>query len=190
MAREGFSPPQLFLSYGMIAAGALLVARRPGCRALLVLDWARLFLVAGGLLALLFLAERWLSRRLRRTSRDYPYALAVLVGLFGLSVALVAIVDTSFTRGTPRVLRPVVRGWQSTWTASGGTPGLPHEQRRFEALYADVESWRVPGETLRIPVSPEVQERAAGPGPHVLEVIARPGFLGVEYVEAVRLVTP
>lgn len=188
--RDGISPPQLFLSYGLVAAGALLVARCPGSGALLILDWPRLFLLAGGAVALLFLAERLLSRTLRRESAAYPYGFAVAVGLFGLSVGLVAAVNGNLAREPARVLRPAVRGWEGAkQAAAAGTPPLLREGR-FVEMIVTVESWRVPGETIRIPVSVEAQERAQGPGPHVLEVIAPAGFLGVEYVEAVRLVTP
>lgn len=188
MQREGFSPPQLFLSFGLIAAGSLLVAERPGTRALLILDWPRLFLLSAGALAVLFAAERWLSRRTRRAARAYPYAFAVLVGLFGLCVTIVAAVNTIPAGAPSRVLRPAVRGWHSAW--QGGNATLPRELRKTEAMYADVESWRDPGQIIRIPVSAEAQETAQGPGPHVLEVVAPAGFLGVEYVQAVRLVTP
>ncbi len=191
MRRDGFSPPQLFLSFALVAAGAVLVAERPGSRALLILDWPRLFLVAGAAIALLFLGERLLSRRVRRESRAYPYAFAILVGLLGASVTLACAVNCSFAREPDRVLHPPVRSWVSAWQASGGEPGHhPRNEGRFEAMYADVESWRDPGQVIRIPVSIEAQEAAQGPGPHVLEVVAPTGLLGIEYVQQVRLVTP
>ncbi|HYD42787.1 MAG TPA: hypothetical protein VEB43_18295 [Anaeromyxobacter sp.] len=189
MAREGFSPPQLFLSYGLVAAGALLVAERPGSHALLILDWRRLFLLAGVAAAVLFVAERWLSRGVRRESRDYPYRFAILVGLFGLSVTLVGAVNGSFARTPPRVVRVAVRGWESTKHATG--PPVPlREEGGLDPVVAVAESWIEPGATIRIAVSPEAQEQAEGPGPHALELELAPGFLGVEYVQAVRLVTP
>lgn len=185
MPREDFSPPQLFASLAIVAGGALLVAQRPGTRALLILDWARLFLLAGAAVALLTLAERWLSRRVRKESRAYPYGLAILFGLFGLSVALASAVNASFARRPPRVLRPAVHGWERAKPPTAER--LPMDQAEVHEVIAVVESWRAPDEVIRIPVSVRAQEEA-GPGPHVLEVIAPPGFLGVEYVEAVRLV--
>lgn len=189
MAREGFSPPQLFFSYGLVAAGALLVAERPGSHALLILDWRRLFVLAGAVAAALFVAERWLTRRVRRESRDYPYRFAILVGLFGLGVTLVGAVNGSFARSPPRVVRVAVRGWESTKHAAG--PPVPLDAGgRLQPVVAIAESWIEPGATIRIAISPEAQEEAEGPGPHVLELDVAPGFLGVEYVKAVRLVAP
>jgi hypothetical protein len=187
VARQDFSPPQLFASWAIVAGGALLVAERPGTRAVIILDWPRLFLLAGLAVAVLFLAERWLSRRVRKESRAYPYHLAVLFGLFGLSVALASALNASFARRPPRVLRPTVRAWERAKPPTAER--LPLEQAQVREVIAVVESWRDPGEELRIPVSVRAQEEA-GPGPHLLEVIAPPGLLGVEYVETVRLVAP
>ncbi len=187
MAREGFSPPQLFLSYGLVAAGALLVAERPGSHAVLILDWRRLFLLAAVAAAALFAAERWAMRGVRRASRDYPYRFAILVGLFGLGVTLVGAVNGSFARAPPRVIRVAVRSWESTKHAAG--PPVPLDaDPRPEPVVAVAESWIEPGTTIRIAISPEAQEQAEGPGPHVLELDVAPGFLGVEFVRAVRLV--
>lgn len=190
MQPERFSPPQLFVSYGVIAAGAVLFARHPGTRALLILDWPLLFLLGLAALALLFAAERYLSRTLRREVQAYPYRFSVLVALFGVSVVLVGVVNGNFARSPPRVVRPTVIAWRSSQqTAASGSPA-PQREGRFEPMLAEVESWREPEATILIPVSIEAQEQAQGPGPHVLEVVVPPGFLGVEYVEAVRLVTP
>jgi hypothetical protein len=187
MPRPGYSPLQLFLSYGAIGAGAWLVAAQPGCDALLILDWSRLFLLAACAAAGLLLAERLASRRFRREEPgSYPYAFAVAVVLFGLGVALVGAVNGHFARTPPRVLRPVVRGWDAAKPAYAGV-GPPRESR-FEDALVTVDSWRRPGETLRIPVSAAAQEAASGPGPHALEVVVADGLLGIEYVEAVRLV--
>ncbi len=191
MARETtFSPAQLFSSWAIVAGGALLVAERPGTRALLILDWPRLLLLAGAGGALLFLAERWLSRRVRKESRAYPYHLAILFGLFGLCVALASAVNASFARRPPRVLRPAVRGWERAKPPT--VERLPADQARAQVheVIAVVESWRAADEEIRIPVPMPAQEELPEPAPRTLEVIAPPGFLGVEYVEAVRLVEP
>ncbi len=189
MARAGFSPPQLFVSYGMVAAGAWLLARHPGTRAVLILDWMRLLLLALAVAVPLYALERRLSRRLRRDAEAYPYGKSVLAALFGLGVTLVGAVNGSFARAPPRVVRVAVRGWESTKHAAG--PPVPlHADGRPQPVVAVAESWIEPGATIRIAISPEAQEQARGPGPHALELDVAPGFLGVEYVKAVRLVTP
>ncbi len=187
MPREDFSPPQLFSSWAIVAGGALLVAERPGTRAVIILDWPRLFLLAGLAVAVLFFAERWLSRRVRKESRAYPYHLAILFGLFGLSVALASALNASLARSPPRVLRPAVRGWERAKPPTAER--LPPDQAHVHEVIAVVESWREPDEVIRLPISVRAQEEA-GPGPHLVEVIVPPGFLGVEYVKAVRLVAP
>jgi hypothetical protein len=190
MQQERFSPPQLFVSYGIIAAGAVLFARHPGSRAVVILDWPLLFLLSVVALAPLFLAERRLSRALRQEAQAYPYRGSVLVALFAVSVVLVGVVNGNFARSPPRVLRPTVVAWQATQKIAAGDMPVPEREGRFEPMLAEVESWRDPEETIVLPVSIEAQEQAQGPGPHVVEVVVPPGFLGVEYVEAVRLVTP
>jgi hypothetical protein len=187
MAREGFSPPQLFCSYGLVAAGAWLLARHPGSGAVLILDWTRLLLLALAAAAPLYLAERRLSRRLRGASAVYPYGMSVLAALFGLSVTLVGAVNGQLARTPPRRVRVAVHGWESTKHAAGPPVPLDADPRPAPVV-AIAESWFEPGATIRIAVSPEAQEQAEGPGPHVLELDVAPGFLGVEYVKAVRLV--
>jgi hypothetical protein len=190
---QRFSPAALFLSLGAIGLGAALAARHPGSRALFVVDWAKLFLFALPATALLFVVERLLSRAHRREEPEvYPYPGAVVLGLFGLAIALLALLNGQLPHAT-RSVRPVVRGWLLQEQAIPTMFGVPESQssqmraKRREG-YVAVEAWWDRETQLRLPVTPDQVAESEEPGAHAVELVVADGALGIEYVEAVRVV--
>lgn len=193
MAKTGFSPVALFLALGAVALGAGLAASHPGSRALFIVDWAQLFLMAAPLAALLFAVERRLSRARRREEpASYPYPGAVALGLFGVSVFVLALANGQLRR-TTRVVRPAVHGWLAQDLPIPTMFGVPQAQsaafraKKREA-YVAVEAWWDRETELKLPVTDEQLRRWEEPGRHVVELVVAQGALGVEFIEDVRVV--
>lgn len=192
MALRRFSPPALFLGFGAVALGAALVVSHPGSRAVFIVDWGWLFLLAVPATGLLFLLERRLSRAHRRAEPElYPSGGALALGLFGVAVALLALLNGQLRRST-RVVTPVVHGWYTEARAIPTMFGVPQSQsapmraRTREAQVA-VEAWWDRETELRLPVSAEQFAVAESPGPHPVELVVADGALGIEYIEEVRV---
>lgn len=192
MALRRFSPPAMFLGFGAVGLGAALVVSHPGSRALFIVDWGLLFLMAVPATGVLFLLERLLSRAHRRAEPDlYPSAGPVVLGLFGVAVALLALTNGQLRRST-RVVTPVVHGWFSEARAIPSMFGVPQSQSagvRAKAYQAQVavEAWWDQATELRLPVSAELMALAEGPGHHRVELVVADGALGIEFIEAVRV---
>lgn len=192
-AERRFSPAALFLTFGAVALGAALAARHPGSRALFVVDWAKLFLFALPATALLFGLERRLSRAHRREVPEvYPYPGAVVLCLFGVAIALLALLNGQLPHAT-RIVRPVVHSWLMQEQPIPTMFGVPQSQSRFVRAkrregYVAVESWWDREMELKLPVTEEQIAESEAPGKHVVELVVADGALGIEYVEAVRVV--
>ncbi len=194
MAKFGFSPPALFIGLGSVALGASLAANHPGSRALFIVDSGKLLLLAVPLAIALLLVERRLSRRYRREEpASYPAAGMVLIGLFGLSIAALALANGQLRRST-RTVCAVVHSWRYQEQAIPTMFGVPQSQsaavraKRREAFVA-VEAWWDPLTELRLPVTAEQVAVAESPGRHPIELVIADGALGVEFIEAVRVLT-
>lgn len=192
MAKIGFSPSALFLGMGSVALGVALAARHPGSRALFIVDWLRLFLIALPVAVVLFLVERRLSRAYRREEpASYPYPGLVFVGLFGVSVALLALVNGQVGHRT-RTLPAVVHNWMYQDQAIPTMFGVPQSQSaavraKRRVAFVAVEAWWDRLTELRLPVTAEQLELAQSPGQHPVELVVADGALGIEYVEEVRV---
>ncbi len=194
MAKIGFSPPALFIGFGAVAAGAWLTASHPGSRALFIVDAGRLLFLALPLSVALLAIERWLSRRYRREEpASYPAPGMILVGLFGISVAALALANGRLGHER-RNVRVVVRSWLYQDRAIPTMFGVPQSQSRGvlakeREAYVAVEAWWDAQTELRLPVTAEQVALSEAPGHHPVELVVAAGALGVEYVEAVRVLS-
>lgn len=194
MAKIGFSPPALFIGFGAVALGAWLTASHPGSNALFVVDAGRLLLLALPLSIALLLVERRLSRRYRREEpASYPATGMILIGLFGVSVAALALLN-GHLRHERRSVRVVVRNWLYQDRAIPTMFGVPQSQSaavraKEREAYVAVEAWWDAQTELRLPVSADQVALAESPGHHPVELVVGAGALGVEYVEAVRVLS-
>jgi len=194
MAKIGFSPPALFIGFGVVALGAWLTASHPGSNALFIVDAGQLLLLAVPLSIALLLVERRLSRRYRREEpASYPVPGMILIGLFGVSVAALAMLNGQLRHET-RSVRVVVRSWLYQDRAMPTMFGVPQSQSvavraKQREAYVAVEAWWDARTELRLPVSAEQVALADSPGRHPVELVVADGALGVEYIEAVRVLT-
>lgn len=178
------TPAGIALELAALALGVTLLWRLPLSGAVQVLAWPRLLLIALPLTALLFAAERRLSRARRAAEWvRYPSALPVLVTLLGVSASAVALVNRLPSRA--RALRfeeYVVREGDHV---IANTPGVVWVSATPD-LFVEVPAWRGGG-VKQFPVTAEAL-RPGAERPPALEVEEREGFLRVPYVAGVRLV--
>jgi hypothetical protein len=184
--RPGPAPWGLFLELAVIGAGALLLFFRP-LTGDSVLAWGRLMLLAGPLFALLLTLERRLSRGIRsRTVGTYPTTIPIVLVLAGLSIFLVGAVNRALPSRS-RWVHPHLQGWLPVEFSNGKPIRDPIPKAHTTVWLAVVDSWKEGGGTLQLPLAGEDVERIADDPSLEPEVRVADGFLGVEYMDAVRL---
>jgi hypothetical protein len=187
--RRGYSPTGVFAELAATGVGMALLWYHPGSRAVVILNWPRLLLLALPVLAGLLALERHLSRTIRREDPSaYPSIVPVLLVLLGLSVTAVGMVN-GLGPSAVRVVHPGVRQLVELQHPLPRLPPAPHHAARADGL-AVVDSWREEDAQLQIPIASEDMERAQVELDPALEVREADGFLGVAYVRSVRFVSP